>query len=175
VTTEQAIILALLAAAFVAGWLTHAVTEARTREETKPRPKTPHLRPEARVSLADGAVRRSRQELDRAVLAYQSAVVASVQNGNGGGSSKMSFERLAGALVGLVAALDRAAEELRTHHPLAEQLREAGLELKRLANAVRLHARDRELPTGICDQLEQHLLSAASSIFASSRLEPRLP
>jgi hypothetical protein len=173
VTTEQLIILALFAAAFLAGWIARALIGGGSRAGASPRMAKGEP---ARGSVGqrfEGAVHESRHELARATHAYHAAVVRSLRNGKESGSSESSLEALAGALVALSRAVDHASTELEAQHPLSEKLQSTGLELRRLADDVMRHSRERELPTGVFDQLEQHLISAASIIFTSDRLKPR--
>jgi hypothetical protein len=196
VTTEQLIILGFLAAAFVAGWIAHALVgtaRARTGSPGGLPPMSPgpafrlpnvgfeeRLRVDRRDALRsaaidappargfEGATRDSREELARANRAYHAAVVGSLRDEDGR-SGQAVFEVLATALAALSGAVDHASGELDPFDPVAGKLRGTAADLRRLADDVMRHARERELPTPILDRLEQHLISAASVIFASGR------
>jgi hypothetical protein len=76
VTKEQTIVLGFLAAAFVAGWIVHAVTGRRDRHATAPA-AAPAPRDDGRL---EQAIEDSRQELDAAVRSYLTAVAASIRS-----------------------------------------------------------------------------------------------
>jgi hypothetical protein len=171
VTTEQAIILAFLAAAFVAGWAARAIVGAVRRPEASPAKAEPKAVVES--PLRGGPAHESRHELERAIRAYHAAVVRSRPIGKHDRSDESTLESLAGALVALSRAVDHESRELAARHPLTERLQNTGLELRRLADDVMRHSREQELPAGVFDQLEQNLISAASMIFAPDRLEVR--
>jgi hypothetical protein len=118
------------------------------------------------------AVHQSRDELGRAIRAYHSAVVRTLRNGSGRDSGQESLEVLSGALVALSRAVDHESRTLKAENPLTGRLQRTGGELRRLADDVLRHSRERELPAGVFDQLEQHLISAASMILTPSRLQP---
>jgi hypothetical protein len=120
-----------------------------------------------------GAVHDSRDELARAIRAYHAAVVGTLGNGSDHASGQSTLEALAAALVALSRAVDHASGELEAAHPLTGRLQSTGVELLRLADDVMRHSRERELPAGVFDQLEQHLISAASMILSPDRLQPR--
>ena len=187
-TTEQAIILAFLAAAFVAGWIARALVGAVRREAgpagREPEAIVPAPRSEEAVHspppesavpfpIPRGAVLESRHELARAIRAYHAAVVRTLRNGKYEGSGESTLEALAGALVALSRAVDHASAEMEGAHPLTERLQSTGVELRRLADDVMRHSREREVPAGVLDQLEQHLISAASMLLHRDRLQPR--
>jgi hypothetical protein len=181
-TTEQIIILGFLALAFLAGWVARAlvggVRQGRGRE-----PALVASEPEPAPVVASGpepipaaqsfevAVHQSRDELGRAIRAYHSAVVRTLRNGSGRDSGQESLEALSGALVALSRAVDHESRALDAEHPLTARLQRTGMELRRLADDVMRHSRERELPAGVFDQLEQHLISAASMILTPSRLQ----
>jgi len=174
VTTEQLIILGFLALAFLAGWIARAlvgrVVSRLSQKEPVPVPAPTPARgspiPARREIKA--AVRLSRDELTRAVRAYHAAVVRTFRNGADGQSGQSSLEALSVALVSLARAVDHEARTLGPEQELTARLQSTGSELRRLADDVMQHSQ-RELPAGVFDQLEQHLISAASMILEPSR------
>jgi hypothetical protein len=117
------------------------------------------------------AVHQSRDELGRAIRAYHAAVVRTLRNGSDRDSGQGTLEALSGALVALSRAVEHESRALEAEHPLTERLQRTGVELRRLADDVMRHSRGPELPAGIFDQLEQHLISAASMILTQNRLQ----
>jgi hypothetical protein len=113
-------------------------------------------------------VRLSRDELARAVRAYHAAVVRTFRNGADQQSGQSSLEALSIALVSLARAVDHEARALGPEQELTAKLQSTGSELRRLADDVMQHSQ-RELPAGVFDQLEQHLISAASMILEPAR------
>jgi hypothetical protein len=193
-TTEQIIILGFLALAFLAGWVARALVggarQGAGREPVavagapEPIPAMVASEPEPDPAVAAGApepveaapafevaVHQSRDELGRAIRAYHAAVVRTLRNGSGRDSGQESLEVLSGALVALSRAVDHESRVLEVEHPLTERLQRTGVELRRLADDVMRHSRERELPAGVFDQLEQHLISAASMILTPDRLQ----
>jgi hypothetical protein len=180
-TTEQIIILGFLALAFLAGWVARAlVGGARHGRGYEPvtvanEPESVQVASEPEPAPAaksfEVAVHQSRDELGRAIRAYHSAVVRTLRNGSGRDSGQESLEVLSGALVALSRAVDHESRVLEAEHPLTERLQRTGVELRRLADDVMRHSREQELPAGVFDQLEQHLISAASMILTPSRLQ----
>jgi hypothetical protein len=167
-TTEQLIILAFLAGAFAAGWATHALTDLWDR---RGRGGTSFATP-SRLDLGrPDLVDETRRELGHAIRAYHAAVTISVAEREGwdGATGEATLDVLARALVALAAAVDHAWIELEAEHPLAQALRQSGLELRRLAADVIEHTREERLPNGVSDRLEQQLMSAASAILARPR------
>jgi MoxR-like ATPase len=172
-TTEQLIILGFLALAFLAGWIARALV-GRVVNRLSPKGPVPApaserseiAPPDARDFKA--AVRLSRDELARAVRAYHAAVVRTFRNGADGQSGQSSLEALSVALVSLARAVDHEARALGPEQELTARLQSTGSELRRLADDVMQHSQ-RELPAGVFDQLEQHLISAASMILEPSR------
>jgi hypothetical protein len=178
VTTEQLIILGFLALAFLAGWIARAlvgrVVSRLSQKEPVPVPVPAPAPAPARGSPIPAkreikaAVRLSRDELTRAVRAYHAAVVRTFRNGADGQSGQSSLEALSVALVSLAGAVDHEARALGPEQELTARLQSTGSELRRLADDVMQHSQ-RELPAGVFDQLEQHLISAASMILEPSR------
>jgi hypothetical protein len=186
VTTEQVIVLAFLAGAFVAGWLARAAVGGRPRDDARasaavqslldhyanPRATPPATVDREPVSLANrlgGAMQEGRRELSRAIRAYHAAVVRSRGDRRDTDSGQGTLEVLAGALVALSEAVEHAARELEPHHPLTQKLHGTGMELRRLAEDVTRHSEEPELPTGVFDRLEQNLISTATIVFAPRR------
>lgn len=126
-------------------------------------------RPAARDFKA--AVRLSRDELAHAVRAYHAAVVRTIRNGSDEQSGQSSLEALSVALVSLARAVDHEARALGPDQQLTARLQSTGSELRRLADDVMRHSQQ-EMPAGVFDQLEQHLISAASLILEPARLQP---
>ena len=188
-TTEQLIILGFLACAFLAGWVARALVGAvrHTAAGASPPLESAEAAPvrPARAAAPTramsrprewnlrGAVNEGRDELGRAVRAYHAAVVRTLGNRNELPSDTNTLETLATALVALSRAVDHASSELDSTHPLTGRLRGTGVELRRLADDVMRHSREREVPAGVLDQLEQHLISAASMLLTPDRLQPR--
>jgi hypothetical protein len=177
VTNEQIIILALFAAAFLAGWVTHALTAAASRRLRAPAPSNRNaLVP---VTLAaptadrfEAAVDESRRELERAIRAYHTTVTLSLEDGGPASSPPTSLDVLVRALAALSIAVEHASRELEGDNALATKLHATGSELRLLAQEVLLHEADAELPPTIFDRLEQHLTTAAAVILAPGRLQP---
>jgi hypothetical protein len=178
-TTEQIIILAFLAAAFLAGWAVRSLVELARRRDVGP------AAAELPSSSGDGAVdangargvetngdRRAhadvRDQVRRAIRAYHGAIVHSLPNGDESIAGARDLERLAGALVALSRAVGQSAEELRGNESLRARLERLAGELRTLGDEVMVHARGAELPPSVLDRLEQHLISAASTTFAAS-------
>jgi hypothetical protein len=188
-TTEQGIILGFLAAAFVAGWIAHAllVWARSSREQVRtvaptvdevPRtvykaPPTVDEVPQLHSSQPrfEHAVHGSRDELARATRAYHAAVVGSLE-ANGRAADKSAFEALAGSLLALARSVDHASQKLDAQHPLRLKLHRMGDDLRRLADDVTRHSREREIPAPVFDRLEQHLFSAAAMILGADRPAP---
>jgi hypothetical protein len=188
-TTEQAIILGFFAAAFLAGWIAHAVVgrARRPRKAIGPVDEGPvaplpaqgleHPAHGDRDDLASSppryeqAVHGSRDELARATRAYHAAVVGSLE-GDGRAPDRTALEALAGSLLALARSVDHASQELDAQHPLKSKLHRMGDDLRRLADDVTRHSREREIPTPVFDRLEQHLIAAASMILGSDRPAP---
>jgi MoxR-like ATPase len=173
VTTEQLIILGFLALAFLAGWIARALV-GRVVNRLSPKGPVPapasersEIAPPAARDFK-AAVRLSRDELAHAVRAYHAAVVRTFRNGADGQSGQSSLEALSVALVSLARAVDHEARALGPEQELTARLQSTGSELRRLADDVMQHSQ-RELPAGVFDQLEQHLISAASMILEPSR------
>ena len=171
-TTEQLIILGFLALAFLAGWIARAlvgrVVSRLSQKEPMPAPTPARGSPIPARREIKAAVRLSRDELTRAVRAYHAAVVRTFRNGADGQSGQSSLEALSVALVSLARAVDHEARALGPEQELTARLQSTGSELRRLADDVMQHSQ-RELPAGVFDQLEQHLISAASMILEPSR------
>jgi hypothetical protein len=184
-TSEQTIILALLAAAFVAGWIARGSTSGGESEETgedlEPAAKRQPVQEPSPAEGFESAVRVSRQALDRAIGAYHTAVALWLREGEAGTASEAMFEVFARDLTALATAVDGVSAEFELRHPLSEKLRQSGSELRRLAVDVSAYSRERRLPTGVFDRSEQHLMSAASTISVctpeprTSRRSPRRP
>jgi hypothetical protein len=166
-TREQVIILGFIAGAFVAGWLTRALTELRTRPARDAPDRSPP--PSARLGRAVGD---SRRELERAIRAYHAAVSSTLENGGTGAPGESKLENLARALAAFATAVDRASAELGEDEPLAARLRASALELHELSLDLLLHPRGEELPI-VFDELEQNLISAASVILPFTRRQPQ--
>src|SRR3954469_10906879 len=79
-TREQTIVLGFLAAAFVAGWVVHALTGRGERRSETRRPETPA--PPPSTPADDGRLRQaideSHEHLDAAVRSYVTAIAASL-------------------------------------------------------------------------------------------------
>jgi hypothetical protein len=174
-TTEQFIILAFLAAAFVAGWVVRSlVGMARNGAATR--------RGEAAAAAAAAAHRvahpaqldarraappphpDARDEVSRAIRAYHAAVISSPPGG--GKTGARNLVTLAGALAALSRAVGEAADEAGGQESLHGRLVQLTDELRTLSDEVMVHSRELELPPSILDRLEQHLITAASTIFA---------
>ena len=189
-TTEQAIILAFLAAAFLAGWLAHTAVDGRRSRpsrmslaavELEPRAQPPVSARErerpwpAQARQIDADPDDTRRHLADAIRAYHAAVVRLRGNGRSGVRSDAStLEQLAGAIASLARAVDYAVPQLGARDPLAERLRKLGPELQQLADDMMRHSRAPELPAPVFDELEQHLISAAAMILGPGARPPRL-
>jgi hypothetical protein len=196
VTTEQLIILGFLALAFLAGWIARALVgrvvsrlsqRASGGDEAVARAGaaagavgevvagamnvTLEPAPSQRTAARDfkAAVRLSRDELARAVRAYHAAVVRTFRNGADGQSGQNSLEALSVALVSLARAVDHEARALGAGEELTARLQNTGVELRRLADDVMRHSRQQDVPAGVFDRLEQHLISTASMILEPGR------
>jgi len=171
-TTEQGIILGFLAAAFLAGWIAHAVVVwARRPHHAIAVPVDGGPAPPSTAQRFEHAVHGSRDELARATRAYHAAVVGSLED-KGQAHDRSVFESLAGSLLALARSVDHASRELDAHDPLNAKLRRMGDDLRRLADDVTRHSREQEIPTPVFDRLEQNLISAASMILGSDRPAP---
>jgi hypothetical protein len=146
--------------------LTHAATGLR------PARGTSAVQPEPPVDGFERAVGDSRRKLERAIRAYHATVSSALEDGDGDRPREPQLEILARALSALASAVDHAATELDANDPLAARLRASGLELRELALDVLAHSQREELPT-VFDDLEQNLISAASTILSSGRQQPQ--
>jgi hypothetical protein len=189
VTTEQLIILGFLALAFLAGWIARALVgrvvsrlgqgaasghEAMVEAADATQKLAPAHVPESPLPVARDfktAVRLSRDELARAVRAYHAAVIRTFRGGDDGQSGQSSLEALSVALVSLARAVDHEARALGAEQALTARLQSTGVELRRLADDVMRHSRQQDVPAGVFDQLEQHLISTASMILEPGRLQ----
>jgi len=125
------------------------------------------------VNRFERAVGNSRRELERTIRAYHATVSSVLEDGGAEPPGESKLETLARALSALASAVDHASSELEEGDPLAARLRASGFELRELAFDVLLHSQRDELPT-VFDELEQNLISAASTIFSSGRAQPLL-
>ncbi len=187
-TTEQIIVLGLLAVAYVGGWVMGAVTaRLRSRRHTPPFPTANGVEKETLVpgrslipvSLPQpvhlpvpeesaSVVFAAREQLDHAIKAYHAAVAVALSHSNGAGrDDEAALRTLAHSLVELARATGEASERLERSHPLAEMLRQAGPELVELAADVMARSKERRLPAAVLDRLEQDLTSAAAAILGS--------
>ena len=177
VTSEQAIILALIAAAFVSGWIVHALTgehaepEGSEAAEPAPEPEPVPFVVEAgangranghEVVLAD-AVDNSREALDRAVTDYHAAVALWLREGDASTASHAMFSFFGHDVVQLAHAVEDVSDVL-AEDPLCDELRTSGSELRRLGQEMIMCPRGTRLPPEILDRSEDSLLSAASAI-----------
>jgi hypothetical protein len=173
VTSEQAIILALIAAAFVSGWIVHALTgehaeqEGSEAAEPEPAPVVVEAGANGRangheVVLAD-AVDNSREALDRAVTDYHAAVALWLREGDASAASHAMFSFFGHDVVQLAHAVEDVSDVL-AEDPLCDELRTNGSELRRLGQEMIMCPRGTRLPPEILDRSEDSLLSAASAI-----------
>jgi hypothetical protein len=167
-TREQAIVLGAFAAAFLTGWVAHALTAAAGRRRLGSAVPGGATLGAGRFELA---VNESRRELDRAIRAYHATVALSLEEHDPDVSDEASLEVLARALVALALAVDHTSQQLELGHPLSATLYESGSHLRQLAEDVMLHSAQPHLPTPVFDQLEQHLMSAAAVILAPGRVQ----
>jgi hypothetical protein len=146
-------------------------TQTRAPAAAAPLPTARDFKATVRLGRDEiaAAVRLSRDELARAVRAYHAAVVRTLRNGADRQSGQSSLEALSIALVSLARAVDHESRALGPEQALSARLQTTGVELRRLADDVMRHSRQQELPAGVFDQLEQHLISAASMILEPSR------
>jgi hypothetical protein len=176
VTSEQAIVLGFIAAAFVVGWLTGALIGRGSKQASPPDAGSIQV-PEGVQALLpavrlQGAVDESRRELDRAIRAYHAAIALWLEDGRARELvGEETLAALARSVYALAMAVGHAAEELAFDDPRADALRESGSDLRRLAEDVMLGSAEREDPAGVFDRLEQQLMTAASAILASGRLQ----
>jgi hypothetical protein len=91
VTREQIIVLAVIAAAFVAGWAVHALTGRR-----EPQPVTDAAAVAPGDERLDRVIERTRLELDRAVRAYLATALLAEVPGQASPSELPSADPLAG-------------------------------------------------------------------------------
>jgi hypothetical protein len=173
VTTEQLIVMGFIAGAFVIGWLARASIEWAGRRRR---------RTQAEVTLSAGVPRHeelasdTREELDRAIRAYNAAVGLQLKDGESSiESGKGALEILASSLYALSLSVRHASTEVSQDHPLARTLRDSGSELRRLAQDVLLYTSEPEVPNGVLDQLEQELMSAASVLLTPVRAPAQAP
>jgi hypothetical protein len=139
----------------------------------RPRPgRNRTAEPSLPLDRFEHAVGKSRRELERTIRAYHATVSSELQNGGVRGPREAKLETLARALSALASAVDRASGELDESDPVAPKLRVSGLELRELALDLLVHAKQEELPT-VFDELEQNLISAASTILSSGRDQPQ--
>jgi hypothetical protein len=124
--------------------------------------------PGATADRFERAIDDGKRQLTRAIRAYHSTVSCSLENEELDGARGSQLETLARALSALASAVDYAALELDERDPLATRLRTSSLELRELALDVVARSRREELPT-IFDELEQNLISVASTILATGR------
>jgi hypothetical protein len=178
VTSEQAIVLGFIAAAFVVGWLVGALIGRGNREAPAPEADVGSVQvPEGVKALLppvriQTAVDETRRELDRAIRAYHAAIALWLEDGRARevvGEETLAV--LARSVYALAMAVGHAADELAFDDPRADALRESGVDLRRLAEDVMLGSSEREDPTGVFDRLEQQLMAAAAAILPSGRLQ----
>jgi hypothetical protein len=169
VTSEQAIILAVIAAAFVGGWIVHALTGGPAEHGADPAEPEPLLleaevngRANGEVVLAD-AVDHSREALDRAVTDYHAAVALWLRDGDASTASDAMFSLFGHDAVRLAHAVEDVSDVL-AEDPLCDELRTSGSELRRLGQEMIMLPRATTLPPEILDRSEDSLISAASAI-----------
>jgi hypothetical protein len=94
VTTEQTIVLGVLAAAFVAGWFVRALVGRgdRDRDEEPAQVESPALDDLVR------ALEQSREELDRAIRSYISALTSSIPGREGTAKPRPLADEVSAAL-----------------------------------------------------------------------------
>ena len=145
----------------MAGWLTHALTAER-----QPPPDEPGARgtPADRFERAIGDGKR---QLARAIRAYHTTISRGLENPDLDGARGSQLETLARALSALASAVDYAAVELDERDPLATRLRTSSVQLRELALDVVARTHREELPT-VFDELEQNLISVASTILSTT-------
>jgi hypothetical protein len=160
-TTEQAIVLGFIAAAFVFGWLARAMTEwaSRSRRRAKATAKL--------TERVESAADESRRELERAIRAYHATVARHLgDDGVEQGSADGTLDTLAQALYALALAVGHASSEVQQDLPLAARLRQTGSELRTLAQEVLAYSTQPDpVPNGMFDRLEQQLTTAVSTLL----------
>jgi hypothetical protein len=194
VTSEQAIILGLLAAAFIAGWVVRATTGHAPRDEDWQEPPRAQVTPPPEAASAPpfeaeadptaavavhppstsvssaasngiGAVLdESRLALDRAITDYHATVALLLRDGEGSSTSDTMFERFGTDVVRLAEAVEDASDEL-AGDPLCDHLRASGSALRHLAGEVLVCSRQaKPPPPEILDRSEERLISTAAAI-----------
>jgi hypothetical protein len=113
------------------------------------------------------AISDGKRQLKRAIRAYHTTVSRTLAGAEMNNSGKSQLETLARSLSALAGAVDYAVTELDERDPLAARLRTSSLELRELALDVVAHSRREELAT-IFDELEQNLISVASTILSTA-------
>jgi hypothetical protein len=172
-TGEQLIVLGLLAAAFIAGWIAGTATNEKKDSGHREDAETGAERPEpARMQIDGGqedlqaALLQSRLALDRVIGRYHQAVTAWLHEE----PTATIFDPMASELLELAEAIESTSAH--NHSSWSDpQLRSTALELRRLAWEV---SSDRQLELApVLDQLEQSLV-AASVAFSKARRSTRL-
>ena len=172
-TREQLIVIGLFVAAFLTGWLTHALTARIDRRERAGAIQELAWERALAAARFEVAVDEGRRELGRAITAYHATVASSLAGDGAVTAREGPLEVLARALDALAVAVDHACRELAAGDPLGERLSANGAELRQLAGDVSAHARQQELPGAVFDRLEQQLTSAASAILGRRPLQPQ--
>jgi len=124
------------------------------------------------VDRFERAVGDSRRELEHVIRAYHATVSSALEDGGPDRPGEPKLEILARALSALASAVDLAASALDDGDPLHSRLRTSGMELRELGFDLLLHSQREELPS-VFDELEQNLISAASTILSSGRRRPQ--
>jgi hypothetical protein len=165
VTKEQWIIIGLLAAAFVAGWLARALSGRRDR-----RPRGAEFPAVLSEEDLERAVEATRKELDRAVRSYMAALALSRRAGGAGSATPDPLSEEVSA-----ALQDDVANEsmLSVLDGRREALSERELDLTDWGFAYGVawaRARDRGLTEGR-DEVAREALRVAETVFSAYAAE----
>jgi hypothetical protein len=173
VTKEQTIVLGFLVAAFVAGWVVHALTGRRDRE---PAAAAPPSVPDGRLHRA---IEDSRQELDVAVRSYLTAIAASlgapatarVEPGDGAEATPAGLADEVGAALEDDAANQSMLSVVESDHGARLNERELDLTDWGFAYGVAwARARERD-PAEPGDAIAREALEAADTVFRAYAAE----
>jgi len=170
-TGEQLILLGLLAAAFVAGWV--AGTAREGKRETRPPddaeyggrkwPRPVRTQRDGRGQPAQDALQECRQALNRVTGRYHRTVTAWLQDEVPATISA----QLASELLGLADRMESASAQLHGSSS-AQELRSTALQLRQLATEL---SSNPELESAwVLDQLERNLVAATVAVSKARRL-----
>jgi hypothetical protein len=167
-TGDQLIVLGLLAAAFIAGWVAGTAREGREgrsrpdhgEDATRGQPRPTGVKTEGRRADAQAALEASRRALNRVIARYHQAVTAWLQDEPPATTS----EPLASEVLELADEMESASTHL--NGTSAQQVRSTALQLRRLGAELSSNPQGELAP--VLDKLEQNLV-AATVTFSKAR------